>query len=94
MMQVYPSENVVSEYFYGDPLAHHDQHHLDNGSILYTTLAAMATEQAATIPGGVPKNEALDGTVYGDCINNVSPIGEVLCSWRAIKHLSPKVFPL
>ncbi|KAF2498676.1 hypothetical protein BU16DRAFT_481776, partial [Lophium mytilinum] len=92
MMQVDPYGKVVSEH--RDPLAHHDQHHLDDGSILYTTLAPCTADEAATIPGGIPKTEAPDGTVYADCIKHVSPTGEVLWSWRAIEHLPPTLFPL
>ncbi|KIY03128.1 uncharacterized protein Z520_01595 [Fonsecaea multimorphosa CBS 102226] len=94
MMQVDPDGKVVSEY--RDPLAHHDQHHLDNGQILYTTLEALSAEQAATVPGGIPGSEAPDGHVYADCIKLVDPTddGKVLFHWRAIDHLDPAKFPL
>lgn len=92
MQQIDPQGNVISEH--RDPLAHHDQHHLDNGEILYTTLEALTAEQGASIPGGVPESEAPDGKVYADCIKHVDASGEVLWSWKAIEHLSPKLFPL
>jgi Arylsulfotransferase (ASST) len=92
MMQVDPAGNVVSEH--RDPMAHHDQHHLDDGSILYTTLSALTPEQAASIPGGIPDSEAPDGKAYGDCIKHVSPTGSLLWSWKAIEHLPPNLFPL
>jgi hypothetical protein len=75
-------------------MAHHDQHHLDNGEILCTTLSALTPEQAATIPGGIPDSEAPDGKEYADCIKHVSSNGSLLWSWRAIEHLGPQPFPL
>jgi hypothetical protein len=92
MQQIDPSGNVVSEH--RDPMAHHDQHHCDDGSILYTTLEALSPSQAATIPGGIPETEAPDGNVYADCIKHVSPNGSLLWHWKVIDHLDPKVFPL
>ncbi|RDW58202.1 hypothetical protein BP6252_13613 [Coleophoma cylindrospora] len=92
MQQIDPAGTVVSEH--RDPMAHHDQHHLDNGEILYTTLEAMTPSQAATIPGGIPDSEAPDGQAYGDCIKHVDKSGRVLWSWKAIDHLDPKLFPL
>ena len=92
MMQVSPSGEVVSEH--RDPMAHHDQHHLANGELLYTTLEAITPAQAAIIPGGIPGSEAPDGTVYADCIKHVSANGSLIWKWKAIEHLDPKVFPL
>jgi hypothetical protein len=92
MMQVDAAGNVVSEH--RDPMAHHDQHHLDNSEILYTTLQALTPEQSATIPGGIPDSEAPDGKAYADCIKHVSSTGSLLWSWMAIEHLDPQPFPL
>ncbi|KAF2453464.1 ASST-domain-containing protein [Lineolata rhizophorae] len=93
MMQVDPSGKVVQEH--RDPLAHHDQHHLDNGEVLYTTLQPLTPEQAQSISGGIPSTEAPDGKVYADCIKHVDPKdGREIWSWSAIEHLDPKVFPL
>ena len=92
MMQIDPSGKVISEH--RDPMAHHDQHHLDNGDILYTTLEQLTDEQAASIQGGIPESEAPDGRAYGDCIKYVSSSGDLLWSWKAIEHLNLKFFPL
>lgn len=92
MQQIDPAGNVVSEH--RDPMAHHDQHHLDNGEILYTTLEALSEDQAKAIPGGIPESEAPDGKAYADCIKHVDASGNLLWSWKAIEHLDPKVFPL
>ena len=92
MMQIDPSGKVISEH--RDPMAHHDQHHLDNGDILYTTLEQLTDDQAASIPGGIPESEAPDGRAYGDCIKYISSSGDLLWSWKAIEHLNLKFFPL
>src|ERR1700761_9388117 len=64
MMQIDPSGKVVSEY--RDPLAHHDQNHLDDGTLLYTTVEAMTEEEASSVVGGIPGSEAYDGKIYAD----------------------------
>jgi hypothetical protein len=93
MLQVDPAGTIISEY--RDPLAHHDQHHLDDSTILYTVLEPLNPAQAATIPGGIPASEAPDGTAYADCIRHVNPsTGELLWSWSAIENLDPSLFPL
>lgn len=92
MMEVDSQGNVVSEH--RDPLAHHDQHHLDNGELLYTTVEGLEPEKGATILGGIPHSEAPDGKVYADCIKHVSPSGQLLWSWKASEHLDRKKFAL
>jgi hypothetical protein len=92
MMEVDPQGNIVSEH--RDPLAHHDQHHLDNGELLYTTVEGLEDEKAVTVLGGIPDSEAPDGKVYADCIKHVSSSGELLWSWKASEHLDRKKFAL
>ncbi|KAJ5092381.1 hypothetical protein NUU61_007251 [Penicillium alfredii] len=71
MMQVNAQGEVLRQYF--DPLAHHDQNHLDDGTILYTTLEPLTATEAARVQGGIPGSEAPGGVVYGDCIKLVAP---------------------
>jgi hypothetical protein len=92
MQQIDCLGNVVREH--RNPLAHHDQHHMDDGGILYTTLEALTEEQAKSIPGGIPSSEAPDGKAYGDCIKHVDPNNQLIWSWKAIEHLDPTLFPL
>lgn len=93
MMEVDPSGKVVKEFL--DPLAHHDQNHQDDGTLLYTTLEPLSSSEAATVLGGIPGSEAPDGKIYSDCIKHVDPsTGEVLWKWRCIDHMDPEVFPL
>ncbi|KAB8235741.1 uncharacterized protein BDW43DRAFT_269509 [Aspergillus alliaceus] len=71
MLQVSPSGTILREYH--DPKAHHDQHHLPGGKILYTTLEPLSPEQASKVQGGIPGSEAPGGIIYGDCIRLVEP---------------------
>ncbi|KAJ5341642.1 hypothetical protein N7541_010766 [Penicillium brevicompactum] len=106
MMQVSPGGEILRQY--SDPLAHHDQNHLDDGTLLYTTLEPLTPEEASKVQGGIPGSEA-KGIVYGDCIKLVDPWSsgnesssadfevdekgaKLLWSWRAIDHLDPAVF--
>nr|POF26420.1 hypothetical protein CFP56_22569 [Quercus suber] len=93
MIQVDFNGNILQKW--EDPLAHHDQNHLNDGSILYTTVEPLSKEQAATIPGGIPGSEAPDGKMYSDCIKHVDPTtGKTLWFWRLIDHIDPANFPL
>lgn len=71
MMQVNEKGKILRQY--SDPLAHHDQNHLDGGILLYTTLEPLSPEKAARVNGGIPGSEAPGGVVYGDCIKLVDP---------------------
>ncbi|KAI7547761.1 hypothetical protein KC331_g4818 [Hortaea werneckii] len=93
MIQIDPSGKTVQRW--EDPLAHHDQNHLDDGTLLYTTLQPLSDAEAATVQGGIPGTEAPDGKIYSDCIKHVDPrTGELLWFWRLIEHVDPSVFPL
>ncbi|KAJ5779908.1 hypothetical protein N7457_005068 [Penicillium paradoxum] len=71
MLQVSPDGTIMRQY--SDPLAHHDQNHLDDDTILYTTLEPLSTEEASRVQGGIPGSEAPNGIIYGDCIKLVQP---------------------
>ncbi|KAL4810939.1 ASST-domain-containing protein [Aspergillus unguis] len=71
MLQVRPNGEVVRKY--SDPYAHHDQNHLDDGTILYTTLEPLTEEEAKRVKGGIPGSESPEGIMYGDCIKLVEP---------------------
>ncbi|KAL4878472.1 ASST-domain-containing protein [Aspergillus karnatakaensis] len=71
MMQLNSEGEVVRKY--SDPHAHHDQNHLNDGTLLYTTLEPLTPEEASQVRGGIPGSEAPDGTVYADCIKLVNP---------------------
>lgn len=93
MLEVSPTGKIISEY--RDPLAHHDQNHLDDGTLLYTTLEPMTEDEASTVVGGIPNSEASDGKIYADVIKHVDPkSGDVLWKWRVAEHLDRGKFPL
>lgn len=71
MMQFDSNGNILRQY--SDPYAHHDQNHLDDGTILYTALERLSAAEAARVQGGIPGSEAQGGVVYGDCIKLVGP---------------------
>lgn len=71
MLQVDEDGNILRQY--SDPYAHHDQSHLDDGTILYTTLEPLTPAEAARVKGGIEGSEAPDGTIYADCIKLVDP---------------------
>lgn len=71
MLQVNPQGEIVRQY--SDPYAHHDQNHLDDGTILYTTLEPLTPTEAARVRGGILGSEAPDGRIYADCIKLVEP---------------------
>ncbi|KAJ5368203.1 uncharacterized protein N7496_007963 [Penicillium cataractarum] len=71
MTQLDPSGKILRQY--SDPYAHHDQNHLDNGTLLYTTLEPLTADEASRVRGGIPGSEAPGGIIYGDCIKLVDP---------------------
>ncbi|KAJ5180215.1 hypothetical protein N7492_003425 [Penicillium capsulatum] len=83
MMQVDFDGEILRQY--SDPYAHHDQNHLDDGTLLYTTLEPLTPAEAARVQGGVPGSEAPGGIIYGDCIKLVDP-------WSVSNHSSSADF--
>ncbi|KAL4929926.1 uncharacterized protein BDV17DRAFT_260386 [Aspergillus undulatus] len=71
MMQVDHTGKIVRKYT--DPHAHHDQNHLDDRTLLYTTLEPLTAEEASRVRGGIPGSEAPNGTIYADVIKLVDP---------------------
>lgn len=93
MLQVDPDGKELMRW--EDPLAHHDQNHQDDGTILYTTLQELTPKQAASVPGGIPGSEAPGGKIFADCIRHVDPTtGKLLWFWSLIDSIDPQDFPL
>ncbi|KAJ6150999.1 hypothetical protein N7470_007593 [Penicillium chermesinum] len=98
MLQVDPHGKIQKQY--SDPYAHHDQNHLDDGTILYTTLEPLTPAEAARVRGGIPGSEAPDGkltqTASSLSIRDFEGAGtggaKLLWSWRAIDHLDGEDF--
>ncbi|KAJ5674700.1 uncharacterized protein N7477_004634 [Penicillium maclennaniae] len=71
MIQLDSNGKILRQY--SDPYAHHDQNHLDDGTILYTTLEPLTPAEAARVQGGIPGSEAPGGIIHADCIKLVRP---------------------
>ncbi|KAI8336816.1 PQQ repeat-containing enzyme [Chlamydoabsidia padenii] len=92
MIQVDPLNGKIVRSHH-DPMAHHDAHHLDDGSILYTTVEALSQTEGEQIQGGVVGSEAF-GIVYSDVIKQVDADNKVIWTWRAFDHLTKSEYAL
>ncbi|CAO3630225.1 unnamed protein product [Cunninghamella blakesleeana] len=98
LLQVDSEGNIVRSHY--DKYSHHDSHHLDDGSILYTTLEPLSNEDGKKVQGGVKGSEApsqdgsKEGIVYSDIIKQVDKDNIVVWTWRAFEHLDKEKFSL
>lgn len=90
--EVTPQGEVVWQHT--DLLHHHDAQWLDNGNLLYTTVAPLSPELAARVQGGIPGSEAEGGVIYADVVKEVNRAGETVWEWRSWEHLRPEDYPL
>ncbi len=72
--------NLVWEH--QDPFQHHDVRRLASGNTHYLAWEELSDEQAARVQGGLPGTE-LDGKIWGDCLREVTPGGELVWEWHA-----------
>lgn len=79
--------NVVWEY--KDIWMHHDFYRMKNGNTLVLKYVEVPFEIMINVKGGVPGTED-DGKMYGDQIDEVTPKGKVVWSWKAHEHLDPE----
>jgi hypothetical protein len=91
MSEIDHSGKIVRQF--KDPLGHHDQNHLGDGSILYTSIEALSPEESAKVQGGVPGTEE-NGITYTDIIKEVDPAGNLTWEWAVSKNLPRDEFPL
>lgn len=87
MSELDPTGAIVRQYT--DDFGHHDQHHLGDGGLLYTSLEALTAEQSAQVVGGVPGSE-IDGISYADVINQVDRKGNLIWQWKVSERLMPR----
>jgi len=78
--------NIVWEY--KDIWMHHDFYRMKNGNTLVTRYVEVPFEIMINIKGGVPGTED-NGKMWGDQIDEISPEGKVVWSWKAHEHLDP-----
>ena len=78
--------NVVWEYHH--PMMHHDFERLPNGNTLVLLFEPLAEELAARVRGGNVAEEP--GEMLGDLVQEITPEGEVVYTWRSWDHLDPE----
>ena len=91
MSELDPEGNVVRQFI--DPLGHHDQFHVGDGRLLYTSLEPLSLEDSAKVIGGVSGTE-IDGITYADTINEVDAAGNLVWQWKVSERLPRDEFPL
>lgn len=81
--------NLVWEY--EDPYMHHDFYRLPNGNTMILRLVPVPDDFAPKIKGGVP-NTDLNGQIWTDSFQEITPNGEVVWEWLSYEHLDPEIF--
>ena len=79
--------NVVWEY--RNPMIHHDFERLPNGNTLVLLFEPLAEDLVARIKGGSHSGKG-DEEMLGDLVQEVTPLGEIVYSWRSWDHLDPE----
>ncbi len=80
----------VEIWRYENPLLHHDFDRLPNGNTLVLLFEPLDRELAASIRGGAP-NADREVEMLGDLVEEITPEGETVYSWRSWDHLDPEV---
>lgn len=87
VLEVEPSGKIVWEYYHPDH--HHDARRLCNGNAIVLCIEKIPRSLVSHIKGGIPGTE-IDGDMYADVINEVTPKGEIVWTWHAWEHLDPE----
>ena len=83
--------NVVWEHI--DHCQHHDFRRLPNGNTVYAAWRLLSVDEHRLVKGGLPGTEHEDG-IYGDVIREITPDGEIVWEWDAIRDNDPEAWPL
>ncbi len=70
------------------PDHHHDGLRLRNGNVLLLCLAAIPSDLASRVRGGIPGTEH-EGQMYGDYLVEMTTDGRTVWEWRSWEHLDP-----
>jgi hypothetical protein len=73
---------------YKDLFQHHDFCRLKNGNTLIMKYVQVPFELMIKVKGGVPGTEE-DGKMWADGLDEITPEGKVVWSWKAYEHLDP-----
>jgi hypothetical protein len=65
----------------------HDWHRLENGNTLIAHWIPVPAEKITKIKGGIQGSE-LDGTIWDDCLQEITPEGKIEWEWIAHEHLN------
>ena len=79
--------NLVWEY--QNPMLHHDFERLPNGNTLVLLFEPLSEELAGRIQGGFKSGDGPE-EILGDLVQEITPEGEVVYSWRSWEHLDPE----
>lgn len=77
--------NIVWEY--KDPYLHHAFHRTKNGNTLVLKWVKVPDKIAARIEGGDPGTE-MNGVVWGDAIQEITPDGKVVWEWVGHEYIN------
>jgi hypothetical protein len=81
------------KYKYPDPESHHVVKKLSNGNIMYIRDMPLPPDMAKKVKGGIPDTEE-NGTIYGSCLREVDPEGNVVWEWLPWEHLDFDIFSI
>jgi len=74
---------------YDEPYQHHAFRRLENGNTLILKWVKVPGDIAAKVKGGIAGSE-MDGTMWGDAVQEITPDGQVAWQWLAHEHLDPE----
>ena len=73
---------------------HHDFRRLPKGNTIFLAWEVVPPEIERRVPGGLPNTPHADGCMYGDCIFEISPDGELVWEWRACRNMEVENYPI
>jgi len=87
LMEVDWDGNLVWKY--EDPYLHHTFCRMANGNTMVLKWVEVPKDMAAKVKGGIPGTE-LDGVMWTDSFQEITPSGKVIWEWKAYEHLDPE----
>jgi len=88
IIEVNPLGDIVWEY--NDPYMSHDHYRMQNGNTMIIYWTKLPNEIQEKVKGGLQSTEQ-GGDMWGDCLKEVSPDGEIVWEWIGYEHMDPDV---
>ena len=88
LIEVDWDNNLVWKY--ECPQFSHDFYRMENGNTMYIKYVIVPDEIKQEVQGGIPGTE-LNGVMWADGLNEVTPEGKVVWEWSAHQHLDPEI---